>query len=153
MVHVPGKLLVAPDALSRCPDLLPPDDDNEGIMLLPPSMFVHVIDATLSHRITSASCDDPLVLQALQSMNEDIPPTFHSCLSNWQITEGVLIYKGHIYISDNDNLCCTILLCHHNHKTAGHPSFLKIHQLVTAEFWWPSLASYVRKYVEGCATC
>ena len=73
MVHVPGKLLVAPDALSRSPDLLPPDDDNEGVTLLPPSMFVHVIDAALSHHIISASSDDPLILQALQSMNEDIP--------------------------------------------------------------------------------
>ena len=36
MVHVPGKLLVTPDALFRCPDLLPPDNDNEGVMLLPP---------------------------------------------------------------------------------------------------------------------
>ena len=131
MVHVPGKLLVAPDALSRCPNLLPPDDDNEDVMLLPPSMFVCVIDATLSHHITSASSDDPLVLQALQSMNEDILPAFHSCLSDWQITEGVLTYKGHIYmyVPDNDNLCCTILLHHHNHKTAGHPSFLKTCQL------------------------
>ena len=98
MVHVPGKLLVAPDVLSRCPDLLPPDDDNEGVMLLSPSMFVCVIDATLSYCITTASSDDLLVLQALQSMNEDILPTFHSRLSDWQITEGVLTYKGRIYV-------------------------------------------------------
>ena len=37
--------------------------------------------------------------------------------------------------------------------TAGHPDFLKTCQLVAAEFWWPSLVSYVWKYVEGCATC
>ena len=48
MVHVPGKLLFTPDALSTCPDLLSPDDDNKGITLLPPSMFVCVTDATLS---------------------------------------------------------------------------------------------------------
>ena len=82
MVHVPGKLLVVPDALFRRSDLLPPDDDNEGVMLLSPSMFVHVIDAALSHHITSASSDDLLILQALQYMNEDIPPAFCSCLSN-----------------------------------------------------------------------
>ena len=102
IIHVPGKLLIAPDALSRCPDLLPPDDNNEDITLLPPSMFVHVIDATVSHCITSASSNDPLVLQALQSMNEDILPAFHSHLSDWQITESVLTYKSHIYVSNND---------------------------------------------------
>ena len=116
-------------------------------------MFVCVIDVTLSHQITSASSNDPLVLQALQFKNEDISPAFCSHLSDWQITEDVLTYKSHIYIPNDDNLCCTILLCHHDHETAGHPGFLKICQLVTAEFWWSSLASYVRKYVEGCATC
>ena len=153
MVYVPGKLLVAQDALSRCPNLLPPDDDNEGVTLLPPSMSVRVIDATLSHPITTTSSDDHLVLQALQSMNEDILPAFRSHLSDWQITEGVLTYKGCIYVPDDDNLRCTILLCHHDHETAGHPDFLKTHQLVAAEFWWPGLASYVQKYVEGCTTC
>ena len=58
-------------------------------------------------------------------MNEDIPPAFHSHLSNWQITEGILTYKGCIYIPDNDNLHHTILLYHHDHKAAGYPSFLK----------------------------
>ena len=116
-------------------------------------MFVHVIDAALSHCITSASSDNPLVLQALQSMNKDILSAFHSHLSDWQITKGVLTYKGHIYIPDDDNLHHTILLCHHDHKTAGHPSFLKTCQLVAAEFWWPGLASYVQKYVKGCTTC
>ena len=116
-------------------------------------MFVCVINATLFHHITSAFSDDPLVLQALQSMNKDLLPAFHSCLSDWQITQGVLTYKGHIYVPNDDNLCCTILLHHHSHKTAGHPSFLKTCQLVTAEFWWPSRASYIQKYIEGCVTC
>ena len=109
IIHVPGKLLIAPDALSRCPDLLPPDDNNEDITLLPPSMFVHVIDAIVSHCITSASSNNPLVLQALQSMNEDILPAFHSHLSDWQITESVLTYKSHIYVSNNDNCYGSII--------------------------------------------
>ena len=41
----------------------------------------------------------------------------------------------------------------HDHETAGHPGYLKTCQLVTAEFWWPGLAQYVCKYVEGCAVC
>jgi hypothetical protein len=82
MIHVSGKLLAGPDALSRCPDLLPTSNlDNVGVTLLPPSLFVNVIDVTLSHRIESASAGDPLVLQALQSMNKDIPLPFRCHLS------------------------------------------------------------------------
>jgi hypothetical protein len=154
MIHVSGKLLAGPDALSRHPDLLPASDlDNKGVTLLPPSLFVNVIDVALSHRIESASAGDPLVLQALQSMNEDIPLPFRSCLSDWQVEAGILNYQGCIYVPNDDSLHKTILQHCHDHETTGHPGYLKTRQLVSAEFWWPGLTSYVRKYVEGCATC
>ena len=48
MIHVPRKLLAGPDALSRRPDLLPSEDaDNDGVTLLPPSLFVNIIDTAL----------------------------------------------------------------------------------------------------------
>ena len=154
MVHVPGKLLAGPDALSRRPDLLPQsDDDNDGVTLLPPSLFINVIDVALSHRVQSASAGDPLVLQALQSMNEDVPLPFRSRLSDWQVEAGILTYQGRVYVPDDDSLRHAILQRCHDHESAGHPGYLKTRQLVAAEFWWPGLTSYVRKYVEGCATC
>ena len=113
-------------------------------------MFVQVIDTALSYHITSAFFNNPLVFQALQSMNENIPPAFHSCLSDWQVTGGVLTYKGHIYVSNDDNLCHTIPLHHHDHKTAGHPSSLKTCQLVVAEsggLAWPHISANMLKGV------
>ena len=54
----------------------------------------------------------------------------------------------------NDNsLCHFILQCCHDHETAGHPRYLKTHQLVAVDYWWPGLAFYVCKYVEGCTIC
>ena len=42
LIHVSGKELNAPDALSRCPNLiLKVDDNNEDITLLPPSGKPH----------------------------------------------------------------------------------------------------------------
>jgi hypothetical protein len=99
MIHVPGKLLARLDTLSHHPDLLPASDlDNEEVTLLPPSLFVNVIDIALSHCIKSASTGDPLVLQALQSMNEDILLPFCSCLSDWQVEAGILTYQGQVYV-------------------------------------------------------
>ena len=154
MIHVPGKLLAGPDTLCPCPDLLPQsDNDNDGVTLLPPSLFINMIDVALSHRIGSASAGDPLVLQALQSMNKDIPLPPHSCLSDWQVKAGILTYQCRVYVPNDKPLCHSILQRCHDHETAGHPGCLKTHQLIAAEFWWPGLASYVRKYIEGCAIC
>ena len=75
LIHVPGKQLVAPDALSCRPDLLPKDAglDNDNVTLLPDSMFVRIIDYTLASTIGNASAADPLVLQHLQALHDDIP--------------------------------------------------------------------------------
>ena len=154
MIHVPGKLLAGPDALSCRPDLLPANnDDNTGVTLLPPFLFMNLINTTLSQRIESASAGNPLVLQALQSMHADIPLPFRSRLADWQVEAGILTYKGHVYVPADDSLRHTILEWCHDHESAGHPGFLKTCQLVAAEFWWPGLASFVCRYVKGCATC
>ena len=154
LTHVPGSQLAGPDALFRRPNLLPSfDNDNDDVTLLPPSLFVHIIDSTLSSRIASSSSSDPLVLQALQSMDGSIPPAFRSRLSDWKHINRVLTYKGHVYVPPNGDLCCTILQHCHDHATTGHPGFLKTRQLVTAEFWWPGLASFICAYIAGCTTC
>ena len=154
LTHVPGSQLTSPDVLSCRPDLLPPtDSDNEDVTLLPPSLFVHIIDFTLSSCIASSSSSDPLVLQALQSMDGSIPPAFCSQLSNWQHINGVLTFQGRVYVPPTNDLRRDILQRCHNHATAGHPGFLKTQQLVAADFWWPGLASFVCAFVAGCATC
>ena len=86
-------------------------------------------------------------------MHEDISLPFHSCLANWQVELGILTYKGCVYVPADDSLCRTILKRCHDHESASHSSFLKTRQLITAEFWWLGLASFVHKYVEGCAKC
>ena len=123
MIHVPRKLLAGPDTLSCRPDLLPSDGaDNNGVTLLPLSLFINIIDTALSQRIESASASDPLVLQALQSMHEDIPLPFRSHLADWQVEAGILTYKGCVYVPADDSLRRTILEQCHDHESAGHPS-------------------------------
>ena len=144
MIHVPGSHLAGPDACSCCPDLLlSSTSENNGVILLPPSLFINLTDMSLSHHIQSSSSSHPLVLQALQSMNGSIPPAFQSCLSDWQYTKGILTYKGCVYVPSDLPLCKAILTCCHDHETTGHPGYLKTCQLVAFKFWWPGLAAFV----------
>ena len=153
IIHVLGRLLAGLDALSHCSDLHPNDSDNLSTVLLPDSLFVNLIDTKLHERISDSSKSNPLVLQHLQSSLEDISTAFWSCLLDWKYNDHVLTYKGHVYVPLEDSLHRSILTRCHDHKTAGHSGYLKTRQLVTTEFWWPGLAQFVCKYIEGYATC
>ena len=152
--HVPGKDLAGPDALSCPPDHTPADDtDNDNVTLLPQSLFVGLIDASLSGKIAASSDSDPIVLTALSAIESDMPLPFKSKLVDWAYKGGILTYKDCVYVPEKSDLCRLAVAKHHDHPTAGHPGVLKTLQLVSTEFWWPGLASFVRKYVEGCAIC
>ena len=76
-VHVPGKQLSAPDALSRRPDFIPKEDtDNEGVTLLPQTLFVRLIDIELNKKIARSTKDDPQVLNTLHALENETPTNF-----------------------------------------------------------------------------
>ena len=62
-------------------------------------------------------------------------------------------YQGRVFLPDRDNIRQEIIKLHHDHPTAGHPGYLKTRQLISAGYWWPRMAQYIQKYVEGCSTC
>ena len=96
---------------------------------------------------------DPLVLNALQALEGEVPTQFRSCLSDWSYDAGILAYQGRVFLPDRDNVRQDIVKLHHDHPTAGHPGYLKTRQLISAGYWWPGMAQYIQKYVEGCSTC
>ena len=79
LIHVPGKELAGPDILSRRPDLIPKENnDNKQITLLPESLFVNTIDLAIADKIAESSEKDLVVLNTLQAMDEDLPTQFRS---------------------------------------------------------------------------
>ena len=152
--HVPSKNLCAPDALSCRPDHVPAiNSDNEAVTLLPDALFVNLLDTSLTQKLRTSSASDPLVLDTLHALPGKVPTCFRSHLSDWNYDAGILTYQGRVYVPNDASLRHSIVARHHDHPTAGHPGVLKTRQLVSSEFWWPGLASFVRNYVKGCASC
>ena len=105
LIHVPGSKLCAPDVLSRRPDLIPKiDNDNEGVTLLPHSLFINLIDTDLNKKIVKSSEKDPLVLNALHALKGEVPTQFRSCLLDWSYDAGILAYQGRVFLPDRDNI-------------------------------------------------
>ena len=52
LIHTPGHKMIQSDALSRRPDLMPEEDENdEPATLLPETLFVNLIDTELQEKI------------------------------------------------------------------------------------------------------
>ena len=154
LIHVPGKELAGPDALSQRPNLIPKEDhDNEQTTLLPETLFINIIDHALEEKIKNSSEKDPLVLTALQAMGGEVPTQFRSRLSDWNYEARILSYQGRIYIPDKENLHLDLVKKFHDHTTAGHPGYLKTRQSISAGHWWPGMAKFIKAYVDSCAPC
>ena len=77
LIHIPGRELAGPNALSRQPDLIPKENnDYKQITLLPESLFVNTIDLAIANKIAKSSEKDPVVLKTLQAMDKDLPTQF-----------------------------------------------------------------------------
>ena len=93
LIHVPGKLLSAPDALSRRPDLIPKEDtNNKGVTLLPQTLFTRLVDIELNQKIAKSTKGDLQVLNALHVLEGETPTPFRSRLSDWKYNAEILTY-------------------------------------------------------------
>ena len=153
LIHVPGKQLSAPDALSRRPDFPKEDTDNEGVTLLPQTLFTRLVDIELNQKIVKSTRNDPQVINTLQALEGETPAPFRSRLSDWKYDAEILTYQGRVFLADKDDIRRDIVKLHHDHQTTGHPGYLKTRQLVSGGYWWPGMAQYIKKYVEGCSVC
>ena len=154
LIHVPEKQLSTPDALSRRPDFIPKEDtDNKGVTLLPQTLFTRLVDIELNQKIAKSTKGDPQVLNALHALEGETPAPFRSRLFDWKYDAEILTYRGWVFLLDKDNIRRDVVKLHHDHQTAGHPGYLKTRQLVAEGYWWPGMAQFIKKYVEGCSIC
>src|SRR5258707_1343782 len=71
----------------------------------------------------------------------------------WTCTEGVVLYRGRVYILDNPQLCHDLVHAYHGATITGHPRQWKMLELVSQNYWWPGLSRYATKFIAGCDAC
>ena len=150
------------DLLSRRQDY----DDNTSKMSPPWS------------QLFKTNPNDPETLQPTQVLKSDLPaptPTVSINLvdAHAPLATGDLLHKIKIATSENkvpnacvlqhgiayfgqriyvptDQLRLLVLLLRHDSASSGHFGIKKTTDLVARDFWWPGLASFVKKYVKSC---
>uniref|UniRef100_A0A0W0G408 Reverse transcriptase RNase H-like domain-containing protein n=1 Tax=Moniliophthora roreri TaxID=221103 RepID=A0A0W0G408_MONRR len=104
LVHVPGTKMVQSDALSRQPDLVDEENDNDDIIMLPDKLFVNMIDPELKTMLEEALPSDKFLQMTIESLIEKGTPPIKSSLQDWQTEENLLFYKDRIYVLNNPTL-------------------------------------------------
>ena len=72
---------------------------------------------------------------------------------DWTQEQGLHLFKGWVYVPKDDHLRTRVIREHHDSTTAGHPGRDKTLELITRNYWWPSLRSDVITYVKSCELC
>ena len=161
--HRPGSLGGKPDALSRRADLQPDGEDNAGRVLLTPEMFyakamqrgmlqVHG-DQDLLQRIRDSDSYDEDLVDAIEAARVHGPNPLKKDLADWDVEDGLILFQGKVYVPKDNAIRRDIVKIYHDSLPAGHPGRWKTYELVSRNYWWPGMSSFVEKYVSGCDTC
>src|SRR5258708_3043777 len=59
------------------------------------------------------------------------------CSDEWMHAEGVVLYRGKVYVLDNPQLCHNLVYVHHSTIVTRHPGHWKMLELVSWNYWWP----------------
>ncbi len=62
----------------------------------------------------------------------------------WERDGDLVMYRGHVYVPRDPQLCHNIIHTHHDSVVTGHPGWWKTLELVSCN---------VASYVAGCNTC
>jgi len=133
--YKPGSSNCTADALSR--------QFDKGFLValtVPHHEFVHKL---------KASYDSNAQLKQLYS-NIFVDHTSHEGFS---IIEGLLLYKGKIYIGDDTTFKSLLLEEYHSNPLGGHFGFHKTFQRLYENFHEPRIKKEVVAYVKSCITC
>jgi hypothetical protein len=149
-LHTPGTQMGPADALSHR-DNVDTANDNVELTLLPDNLFICAIDAALAEKISLSTPSDPLVLSALQALDEGASLFPHTQQTDWLYQEGKLYFKGCLYAPEG--VRCDIVASLHESAAGGHGSVFRTQDLVARDFWWPGLNVFIHRFVAGCAVC
>jgi len=162
--YKPGKLSAKPDALSRRADHFKSDEDDNTERIIFDRNKIRIMATMRGHamilnerplvqRIKEIQIMEDDVRQAVEQVKKLGPKSLRKGLEDWNTEDGLLLYKGRIYVPKNEIVRRDIIKIHHDTPAAGHPGRHKTLELVSRNYWWPNMAQFVDRYIEACDNC
>jgi hypothetical protein len=162
--HKPGRSMGKPDALSRQADHGSRQGDNNNLTLLAPELFrIHALagarlkgdERNILREVWLSLRNDvqeESVAKAARELRKDKGRgTIKS--AEWSESDGLLMFRGKIYVPKDRDLRRRIVEQHHDTCIARHAGRFKTLELVSRNYWWPQMSRYIGIYVNTCDLC
>jgi len=113
---------------------------------------MQTMDDSFLDRIRAAGKEDDtwttrkVELSQLKEKRETLP-------KHWELEDGLLYYRGRLFIPSKQELLTKIAKGFHNSKVAGHFGQEKTLELVTRNFYWQQLSDLINNYVRSYDKC
>ena len=73
---------------------------------------------------------------------------------NWSKgQDGLLRYKGRIYVPDENSVKAKLLMRYHDDPLAGHFGLDKTIELIQRKYYWPRMREDIEEYIASCQAC
>lgn len=155
----PGKQSAKPDALSRREDYADVPDDPQT--MLPQGLFVAAVselpaEEEIQGAIQLALNLDPSLEAVLDFVRRDhsaTPASVKAKFKDYTWENELLYYNGKVMVPDDEDLKKDLVANFHDSPMAGHPGQNRTQELVSQNYYWPGMKSWIGKFVETCETC
>ena len=110
------------------------------------------IDKDLKEAIEEGIKADRLTGNKLKEILLSGPQQVTKGLQEWNYKNGLMFYKGLVYVPNNETLKRKVVQQFHD-NIMGHPGQWKTLELITREYDWPEMIEFVKAYIKGCTIC
>ena len=110
------------------------------------------INKELKAAIQEAIKTDKLLGPKLRDILASGPRQVTKGLQERNYEDSLILYKGLIYVPNNEELKCKVTQQFHN-NLMGHPGQWKTIKSLSREYWWPGITEFVKAYIQGCTIC
>jgi RNase H-like domain found in reverse transcriptase/Integrase zinc binding domain len=153
MVNKPRASMGKADALSRRPDHKEGvENDNKEVTLLKPEFFaiwvlqqghlsINRSEQGLLARVHRSKEMDESVVKAVEELKRS--PTKWLWSEEWSEEQGLILFRGKVYVPKDIQLQWEIVRLHHDLPIAGHPGQWKTLELISWNYWWPGITKFV----------
>ena len=162
----PGRLQGQSDALSRRSYLAPKVGeaafDQQSQIILGPdrlqlaatTLYSIPQDMHLLDEVRDSFLTDDLATDVIHHLNSVSPSSTSSRqdYDAFEVRDGLLYRHGLLHIPKGRSRLHILQTCHDS-ALAGHFGVMKTIELISRNYWWPSLRKSVASFVQSCDTC